>query len=263
MTSTARAEPAVRARAFSLVAALLFFGSAAATLAWCGSMAAMPGMPWMRMPGQTWPGVAAGFVGMWTVMMVAMMLPVVVPDLWRYRRALAGRGVNADGPTLLFGLGYFGAWMLSGVLAFPLGVALTGAVTRLPALARAMPLAGGIGVVLAGLLQLTKWKARQLACCREPAPRALPGDIGTAWRHGLRLGLRCCYCCAPLTAVLFVAGVMDLRAMALVTAAILAERLLPGGPRVARVMGLFMAAAGTIYSIACATAGFDSNWPTL
>jgi hypothetical protein len=32
-------------------------------------------MAWMRMPGQTWPGAAASFLGMWVVMMVAMMLP--------------------------------------------------------------------------------------------------------------------------------------------------------------------------------------------
>ena len=52
----------------------------------------MPGgwtmsMAWMRMPGQTWPGAAASFLGMWVVMMVAMMLPSLVPMLWRYRQA--------------------------------------------------------------------------------------------------------------------------------------------------------------------------------
>ena len=50
----------------------------------------MPGgwamsMMWMRMPGQTWPGAAASFLGTWTAMMVAMMLPSLVPMLWRYR----------------------------------------------------------------------------------------------------------------------------------------------------------------------------------
>jgi predicted metal-binding membrane protein len=36
-------------------------------------------------PGQTWPGAAASFLGMWVVMMVAMMLPSLVPMLRRYR----------------------------------------------------------------------------------------------------------------------------------------------------------------------------------
>ena len=36
-------------------------------------------MAWMRMPGKTWPGAAASFVGMWVV----MMLPSLAPMLWR------------------------------------------------------------------------------------------------------------------------------------------------------------------------------------
>ena len=57
----------------------------------------MPGgwtmsMAWMRMPGQAWPAAAAMFLGMWIVMMVAMMLPYLVPALWRYRQAFAATG---------------------------------------------------------------------------------------------------------------------------------------------------------------------------
>ena len=94
--------------AFFGVSALLFAASAAVTIVWCASMSAMgemamPGgwtmsMAWMRMPGQTWPGAAASFLGMWVVMMVAMMLPSLVPMLWRYR---AGRRRDGrDAPRL-------------------------------------------------------------------------------------------------------------------------------------------------------------------
>jgi predicted metal-binding membrane protein len=82
-------------RAFFGASALLFAAIATVTIDWCASMSAigempMPGggtmsMAWMRVPGQTWPGAAASFVGMWVVMMVAMMLPCLVPMLWRYR----------------------------------------------------------------------------------------------------------------------------------------------------------------------------------
>ena len=71
--------------AFLGVSAFLFAASAVATIAWCKSMSAMGEMPmpggwtmstaWMRMPGQPWPFFAASFLGMWVVMMVAMMLP--------------------------------------------------------------------------------------------------------------------------------------------------------------------------------------------
>ena len=117
---------------------------------------------------------------------------------------------------------------------------------QLPALARAVPIAVGVVVLIAGALQFTAWKARHLACCRE-APgrgRTLPADTGTAWRHGLRLGVHCCYCCAGLMAILLVIGVMDVGAMAVVTAAITVERLAPRGERVARVIGVVAVGAG-------------------
>src|SRR2546425_823680 len=113
-------------------------------------------------------------------------------------------------------------------------------------MARAVPIAVGVVVLIAGSLQLTAWKARHLACCRE-APgrgRTLPTDAGTAWRHGLRLGLHCSHCCAGLMAILLVIGVMDLRAMAVVAAAITVERLAPAGERVARATGAVVVGAG-------------------
>jgi predicted metal-binding membrane protein len=110
---------------------------------------------------------------------------------------------------------------------------------------------------MAGSLQLSAWKARQLACCREaPGPgRTLPADAGTAWRHGLRLGLHCTYCCVPLTAILLVIGVMDLRAMTVVTAAITVERLAPAGERVARASGAIVLGAGLFLTARAAGIG--------
>ena len=239
------------------VSALLFAASAAATIVWCGSMSAMGEMPmpggwtmsmaWMRMPRQTWPGAAASFLCMWVVMMVTMMLPSLVPMLWRYRQAVGRRGETRLGRlTALVGVGYFFVWTVFGMAAFPLGVALAAVEMRQPAVARAVPIAAGVVVLIAGVLQFTAWKARYLACCRE-APgrsRTLPADAGTAWRHGLRLGLHCGYCCASLMAILLVIGVTDLGAMAVVAAAITVERLLPAGERVARAIGAVIVGAG-------------------
>jgi predicted metal-binding membrane protein len=223
---------------------------------WYTSMSAMTGMPmpgggamsmmWTRMPGQTWPGAAASFLGMWTVMMVAMMLPSAVPMLWRYHRAIDTRGVTHPGRrTALAGTGYFFVWSAAGAIVFPLGVALSAIALRQPALARAVPIAGGVVVLVAGVLQLTTWKVRRIACCaRAPhADRALAGNAGSAWRHGVRLGLRCGQCCAGLMAILLVGGVMDLRLMAVVTAAITAERLAPAGMRIPRAIGVVVITA--------------------
>jgi predicted metal-binding membrane protein len=184
---------------------------------------------------------------MWIVMMVAMMLPSLVPMLWRYRQAVGSTGKTRLGLlTVLVGVGYFFVWTVFGIAAFALGVVLATVEMQQPALARAVPIAVGVVVLITGSLQLTAWKARHLACCRE-APgrgRTLPADAGTAWRHGLRLGLHCSQCCVGLMAILLVIGVMDLRAMAVVAVAIAVERLAPAGERVARATGAVVVGAG-------------------
>jgi len=232
--------------------ALLFAASAIVTVVWCNAMSMggmdMPGgwtmsMTWMRMPGQTWPGAAATFLGMWTVMMVAMMLPSLVPMLARYRRAV-GNSRRLGRLTLLAGAAYFAVWTLVGVAAYPLGVAIARVAMQAPWLARVAPIAAGTVVVAAGALQFTAWKTRQLACCRNESIPALPADARSAWRHGLRLGVRCVKCCLGLTVLLLVVGVMDVRVMGLVTVAISAERLAPVGARVARVVGGLVMASG-------------------
>ncbi|HEY6451674.1 MAG TPA: DUF2182 domain-containing protein [Steroidobacteraceae bacterium] len=250
-------EPPSR-RAFFGVSALLFAASAAMVILWCGSMSAsgmpMPGdwamsMTWMRMPGQSWLGAAASFIGMWVAMMVAMMLPSLVPMLWRFRQAVGAiAGARLDRLTALVGLGYFCVWAAVGMAAFPLGAALAAIEMRHPALARAMPVAAGAVVVIAGVLQFTPWKSYHLACCRQsPAhPGRSPANAGAAWRLGVRLGLHCSHCCAGPTAILLVIGCMDLRAMGIVMAGITAERLAPAGQRVARAIGAIAAGTGLL-----------------
>src|SRR5882762_143081 len=137
-------------QAFLGVAALLFAASAAVTIVWCTSMSTMGEMPmpggwalsmaWMRMPGQTWSGAAASFLGMWVVMMVAMMLPSLVPMLWRYRQAVGRAGDARLGwLTAFVGGGYFFVWAVLGVAVFALGVGLAAIEMRRSELAGAVP----------------------------------------------------------------------------------------------------------------------------
>jgi predicted metal-binding membrane protein len=246
-------------RAFFGISALLFAASVAVTIVWCTSMSAMgemsmPGgwtmsMAWMRMPGQTWPGAAAAFLGMWTVMMVAMMLPSVVPMLWRYRQAVGRSGETRLGRlTTLVGAGYFFVWTLLGLAAFPLGAALATIEMQQPALARAVPIVAGAVVLIAGALQFTAWKTRHLACYQEASGRGrtLTADARSAWRHGLRLGMHCSVCCASPMAILLVFGIMNLPAMAVVTAIITHERLAPASDRIARAIGVGVVGTGVI-----------------
>jgi predicted metal-binding membrane protein len=189
-------------------------------------------LEWTGMSGLPWPGA----IGMWTVMMMAMMLPSLAPTLWRHHRAVDRMGVSRPGrQTVLVGVGYFAVWSAIGMAVFSLDSALGAAGMPLLTLARPAPFTVGVVVLAAGAMQLTAWKAHQLTRCREAsAPGSLmPSDAAAAWRHGLRLGVHCSLSCAGLMATVLAVGVMDLRAMAVVTAAITAERLTPAGARVA------------------------------
>jgi predicted metal-binding membrane protein len=248
------------------VSALIFVASAALTIVWGISMSAMGGMPmpggWTMsmtwMTGPNWISAAAAFLGMWVLMMVAMMMPSLVPMLFRYRQAVgAAGGTHLGWLTALAGLGYFFVWTVFGMAIFPLGIVLTNFEMQQPALARTVPLVSGVIFLVAGGLQFTAWKAGHLACCRE-APdcgRAIPANSAAAWRQGLRFGLHCSQCCFGLMAILLVIGVMDLRAMVVVAAAITIERLAPAGERVARITGVVAIAVGLFLIVQAAGIG--------
>jgi predicted metal-binding membrane protein len=229
-------------RAFLATAALLLVASAAGTIALCRSMSGgmlMPGgwtmsMAWMGMPPQTWLSAASMFMLMWVVMMVAMMLASLAPIL---RRRRFHRWIVA--------IAYFFIWTIVGAVTYGVGVALTTAEMRWPAVARSVPVATGVVLLLAGLVQLTPWKAHHLACCRACALPTSP-DARSAWNDGVRLGVHCVLCCSGLIVALLVLGVMNLAVMALVAAAITIERLAPYPERVARATGIAVIAAGAI-----------------
>jgi predicted metal-binding membrane protein len=253
MTSS-RAERASH-RALLAVTVLVFMTSALVTYRWSASMSAMGGMSmpggwtmsmtWMRMPDQTWPGVAGSFLAMWVVMMTAMMLPSLFPALVRYRRELIDGGRRWSLLTATVGIAYLLVWALFGALAFLIGVASSTVVMRHPEVSRFVPLATGLVIMGAGVLQLSPWKARRLRACRAGSG-ALPATFGTAWRFGRRFGLQCSRSSASLMIVLLTAGVMDLRAMIIVGAAITAERLAPDGLFVSRFVGAVVIGGGLL-----------------
>ena len=106
----------------------------------------------------------------------------------------------------------------------------------------------GVVLLVAGGVQFSSWKARQLALWREGSARGrppAPSALG-AWRHGLRLGVRCSLCCGSLMLALLAIGMMNVVAMVAVTVAISAERLAPAPLRVARVAGVVIVVVGVL-----------------
>jgi predicted metal-binding membrane protein len=197
----------------------------------------------MPMPGgQT----AAAYMGVWVVMMVAMMSPSLVPALTRYRRSVPAPGVaRPSGLTALVVAGYFFVWTLVGGAAYLMGVAVTDVEQQWPGLERFVPVAAGAVLLLAGCVQLTAWKRRHLARCRdcEPPPAS---DAWSAARHGVRLGINCALCCAGFMTVLLVTGMMNLVTIFLVAAAITVERLAPAPARTSRALGAAILAVAAV-----------------
>ena len=206
-------------------------------------------MTGMSMPQQIWYDVAAGFLGMWMAMMVPMMLPSLIPMLSRYRGSVRGAdGVHLHGLTALVGAGYFVIWAVVGAAVYAVAAGIMAVEMRWETVAQWLPVGAGVVLLAAGGVQFTRWKARQLALCREGSGCGCPPapDVQGALRHGLGLGVRCSLCCGNLMLALLAIGVMDLVAMAAVTLAISAERLAPAPLRVARAAGAAIVVLGVL-----------------
>jgi predicted metal-binding membrane protein len=166
-----------------------------------------------------------------------------------YRRSVRGAdGIHLHGLTALVGVGYFVIWGVVGTAAYAAGAGLMAVEMRWGKMAQWLPVAAGVVLLVAGGVQFTSWKARQLALCREGLWCGCPpaADALGACRYGLRLGMRCSLCSASLMLALLAIGMMDLVAMAAVTLAISAERLAPAPLRVARVAGVAIVGVGVL-----------------
>jgi len=188
---------------------------------------------------------------MMALMMPAMMVPSMAPALWRHHRMLAEAGVpRAASRTTLVGLGYAAVWTAIGMALFALDASLRG--HHMSSMGASFaPGAAGAVFLCAGALQCSTWKANYLARCRvmfDARCTVAPNTVLAAWQDGCRLGVRCAASCMAPMAILFVVGVMDARATAVITAAICAERLLPNGVRIARLTGALALGVGLVIS---------------
>ena len=202
-----------------------------AAVAWVITSEQMDGMD--AGPG-TDPGALGFFVGVWVVMMAAMMFPSIAPMVMMHVRIQEGRRERGQagvaGATALFVGGYLLAWSAAGLIGygiFQLGKAVTG---DLFSWDDAGPyLAGGI-VCAAAIYQLTPLKDVCLRHCRSPFAFLMQhwhaGRLGSL-RMGVVHGGWCIGCCWALMAALFALGVMSLGWMAFIAALIAVEKLLP------------------------------------
>ena len=183
-------------------------------------MQGMDAGPWTAL------GSFGFFIGVWLVMMGAMMFPSVAPTVALYAR-MAGRRRFAP---LLFAGGYLVTWAAGGLIVFAVAVAGGRFADGALAWDRAGRWVAGATLLAAAVYELTPFKNVCLSKCRSPL-----GFLLTSWRNGptgaLRMGAAhgawCVGCCWALMAALFALGIMSVAWMAFVAGLIAVEKIVP------------------------------------
>ncbi|MEU2347524.1 DUF2182 domain-containing protein [Modestobacter sp. NPDC049651] len=197
---------------------------ALAAIGWWWTADRMRGMdagPWTAL------GTLGWFLGVWVVMMAAMMFPSVAPTVALYARMTRDRW---PARAFVFAGGYLLTWALAGLVAFAIAAGLG----RLPGDPLAWDASGrpaaATTLLVAAAYELTPLKNACLSRCRSPLGFLL-GNWRDGWAGAVRMGGRngawCVGCCWALMASLFALGVMSVLWMAVVAGVIAVEKTLP------------------------------------
>jgi predicted metal-binding membrane protein len=208
------------ARARLGLVALLF---ALAATGWWWTIGQMRGMddgPWTAL------GTFGWFLGVWVVMMAAMMLPSVAPTVALFSRMKS----ESNLAPLLFALGYVVTWTAAGVLAFTIAFGGGRAAGDVLSWDRAGRWVAAVTLLVAAVYELTPLKDVCLGKCRSPL-----GLLLGSWRNGasgaMRMGMTngawCVGCCWALMLSFFALGIMSVVWMAVVAGLIAMEKTLP------------------------------------
>jgi predicted metal-binding membrane protein len=189
------------------------------------------------------------FLGLWVVMMSAMMLPSVAPVAVLWTRLISGASAGAGRVTRMsmFLGGYLLIWAAVGAVAF---AALAGTGRLLTASPTAAKWLGVTIFIAAGVYQLTPWKDWCLRRCRSPIG-ALMYYLGFKGRGrdvrvGLHHGATCAGCCWAMMVLLIAVGVMNVAVMAALAVVIFTEKLWRYGKPFGQTVGVVLVAAGVL-----------------
>jgi predicted metal-binding membrane protein len=254
-------RPALAASRTQLGLVVALFALAAAGWWWTvGQMQGMDNGPWSGL------GTFGWFLGVWVVMMAAMMFPSVAPTV-----ALYARMSNTRTLPLVFTGGYLATWAGAGVVAYTIGVIVSRAAGDALAWDNAGRAVAGTTLIAAAVYELTPLKNVCLGKCRSPLGTLL-GSWRDGWSGAFRMGVGngawCVGCCWALMASLFALGVMSVTWMAVVAGIIAFEKTIPwrrvatyGTTVVLVVLGvLVLAAPGALPGL---TSPSDSPMPAM
>jgi predicted metal-binding membrane protein len=201
--------------------------------------------------GLTMDMSASLYIGLWAAMMVAIMFPTAAPMILAFAKVQANRRQREQlfVPTWLFVGSYIALWSATGFLAYLVAAGGDELAQNWAWLMDNAARIGGVVLVVAGVYQLTPLKRICLSKCRTPMSYLLgswrDGNSG-AVRMGLEHGAYCLGCCWMLFVILFPLGMMNIAAMAVITAVIFAEKSLVIGPKVAQMAAIALILYGGV-----------------
>ncbi|WP_029770740.1 DUF2182 domain-containing protein [Pseudogulbenkiania sp. MAI-1] len=227
-------------------------------LAWLALWRLGETMPAMGMAGMVMeapmamPWRPADFLlawAMWAVMMAGMMLPSALPMILLYQLVAGQRQSRREAAwqVLLFAAAYLLVWSGFSIAATLLQWWLDQSSLLTASLAIASPWLGGGILLLAGVYQWLPLKETCLGHCRSPLNFLFShwhAGASGALRMGMAHGLYCLGCCWAVMGLLFVVGVMNLLWVALLSAFVLLEKLVPFGRWGSRLIGGVLMAWG-------------------
>ena len=196
---------------------------------------------------------AAAYVGGWTLMTVAMMLPTTLPLVHIFQRLTRRRGDQGRLLGLLVA-GYLAIWLAFGVAAHVFDWALHGAYERLDWL-QARPWIFSAAVLLAaGAFQFSRLKYRCLEQCRAPIAFVVRhwsrGQGGRdAFALGAHHGVFCVGCCWALMLLMFAIGTGSVGWMLLLGAIMAIEKNVAWGGRLSAPLGAVLIAWGALIAL--------------
>jgi len=177
------------------------------------------------------------FVGGWTLMTVAMMLPTSVPLLGLYYR-----------------VAYLLVWAGFGLLAYVGAVWFRRATAASPWLGANGWVLGAATLLVAGAYQFSALKYRCLEKCRSPFSFVVEHWRGEHVRRqalalGLHHGLYCVGCCWTLMLLMFPFCAGNLGWMLALGVVMAIEKNLPFGRRLGKPLGVVLLVAGLVVAL--------------
>ena len=187
---------------------------------------------------------------MWSVMMIAMMTPSILPMLLIFTTLNSRNKENGkdENSTMILLVGYLSSWVLfSLVITFP-QYAMHKSGLLNPMMEPSHAYLGTIMLCLAGIYQFSPFKDACLTVCQSPLSFLMnnwrDGRLGT-FIVGYKHGFYCIGCCWALMMTLFALGVMNIMWVMILTLFVLFEKLAYRRPILFRkVTGIFFIAWG-------------------